>query len=265
VDPGPLRDVLTVGLGVVTGIMSGAFGVGGAVLSTPGIRALGATPIESVGSTLPSVLPSAISGSLRYTRAGLVDWRAVALTTPAGVLAAVGGALLAPRIPGDGHPLMIATALLVLFSGLRMMSRPLPEGPEPVDASAAVAPPRHAMVPFLGTGALAGGLSGLLGIGGGVVMVPVFTHWTGLPLKKAIATSLVCVGIFAIPGTITHAFEGDINWRFALLLCVGVVPGARIGAAFALRTADYHLRIIVGLFLSVVAVIYGVGEILALL
>jgi uncharacterized membrane protein YfcA len=268
VDPSPLRDVLTVGLGVLTGIMSGAFGVGGAVLSTPGIRALGATPIESVGSTLPSVLPSAISGSLRYTREGLIDWHAVGLTTPAGVLAAVGGALLAPRVPGDGHPLMIITAALLLFSGLRMMVRPEAPPPEPVDTSAAVAlhphPLHHLTLPFIGTGALAGGLSGLLGIGGGVVLVPVFSQWTGLPLKKAIATSLVCVGLFAIPGTITHAIEGDINWRFALLLCIGVVPGARIGSALALRAADHRLREAVGVFLSVLAVIYGIGEILAL-
>jgi uncharacterized membrane protein YfcA len=159
---------------------------------------------------------------------------------------------------------MIATAVLLLFSGLRMIARPGPETLEPVDVGAAVAPARHGSLPFVATGVLAGGLSGLLGIGGGVVMVPVFTHWTGLPLKKAIASSLICVGLFAIPGTITHAIEGDINWRFALLLCVGVIPGARIGAAFSLRTSEYRLRVIVGVFLSVLAVIYGVGEVLAL-
>jgi hypothetical protein len=122
----------------------------------------------------------------------------------------------------------------------------------------------HLTLPFIATGTLAGALSGLLGIGGGVVLVPVFSQWTGLPLKKAIATSLVCVGLFAIPGTITHAIEGDINWRFALLLCIGVVPGARIGSALALRAADHRLRLAVGIFLSVLAVIYGIGEILAL-
>jgi uncharacterized membrane protein YfcA len=266
VDPGPLRDVLTVGLGFLTGVMSGAFGVGGAVVSTPGIRVLGATPLESVGSTLPSVLPSSISGSLRYARAGLIDWRAVALTTPAGVIASVGGALLAPRIPGEGHPLMIATAVLLLISGIRMARHTEPAEPAAVlDASAAVAPPVRSSGPFVGTGALAGALSGLLGIGGGAVMVPAFTQWTRLPVKQAIATSLVCVGLFAIPGTITHAIEGDLNWRFALLLCVGVIPGARIGAALALRAADHRLRVAVGTFLSVLAIVYGAGEIIALL
>jgi uncharacterized protein len=266
VDPSPLRDVLTVGLGVLTGMMSGAFGVGGAVLSTPGIRALGATPIESVGSTLPSILPSAISGTLKYSRAGLVDWRVVALTTPAGMLAAVGGAVIAPRLPGDGHPLMVITAILLLFSGLRMARRPAAHTvpAEPLPASAAVGPTTRAVGPFVATGVLAGGLSGLLGIGGGVVMVPVFTQWTRLPLKLAIGTSLVCVGLFAIPGTITHAVQGDIDWRFALLLCVGVIPGARLGASLALRTTDHRLRLVVGTFLSVLALIYGAGEIVAL-
>ena len=59
VDPGLLRDALTIGLGLLTGIMSGLFGVGGAVISTPGIRALGATPLLAVGTTLPSIIPGA--------------------------------------------------------------------------------------------------------------------------------------------------------------------------------------------------------------
>jgi uncharacterized membrane protein YfcA len=270
VDPGPLRDVLTVGLGVVTGIMSGAFGVGGAVISTPGIRLLGATPIEAVGTTLPSVLPSALSGTLRYTREHLVDWRAVALTTPAGIAAAVGGALLVPHLPGDGHPLMILTALLLFVTGVRMTTvggRPSREEP-PVVASRAVAPPMAVVTArrdqLVATGVLAGGLSGLLGIGGGVVMVPAFTQWARMDLKRGIATSLVCVGVFAIPGTITHAIEGDIDWRFAVWLCVGVVPGARIGAALSLRTGERRLRLLVGGFLSALAVVYAVSEIVAL-
>ena len=54
---------------------------------------------------------------------------------------------------------------------------------------------------FAVVGAAAGGLSGLLGIGGGILMVPGFTEIVGMPIKRAIATSLVCVGVFAIPGT----------------------------------------------------------------
>ncbi|WP_334142139.1 TSUP family transporter, partial [Rhabdothermincola sp.] len=62
-------------LGVSAGVLSGMLGIGGAVITTPGIRVLGATPLEAVGSTVPAILPSALSGTWRYARAGMVDWR----------------------------------------------------------------------------------------------------------------------------------------------------------------------------------------------
>jgi uncharacterized membrane protein YfcA len=108
-------------------------------------------------------------------------------------------------------------------------------------------------------------LSGLLGIGGGVIMVPAFIELLALPLKSAIATSLVCVGIFGVPATITHAFLGDVDWRLAILLTAGVVPGARIGASLTIRTAERRLRLAVGVFLALVALVYFVTETRALL
>jgi len=87
VDPGPLRDGLTLVLGGVTGALSGLFGVGGAVISTPGIRALGATAVAAVGTTLPSIIPGATSGALRYRREGLIDARTVAWAAPLGIVA----------------------------------------------------------------------------------------------------------------------------------------------------------------------------------
>jgi uncharacterized protein len=96
------------------------------------------------------------------------------------------------------------------------------------------------------------------------VMVPGFTQIAGLTLKRAIATSLACVGIFAVPGTITHALLGNIDWRFALLLTVGIVPGARLGAALTVRADDRRLQVVVGAFLSVTAIVYAAGEIAAL-
>jgi uncharacterized membrane protein YfcA len=112
-------------------------------------------------------------------------------------------------------------------------------------------------------GAAAGGLSGLLGVGGGIVMVPGFTEVLGMPIKRAIATSLVCVGVFAVPGTITHAVLGDIDWRFALLLAVAVVPGARLGAVMAIRADDRRLQSAVALFLGALAIAYGAAEVIA--
>lgn len=259
-DPGPLRDALTVLAGVATGIMSGAFGVGGAVISTPAIRVLGASAAVAVGTTLPSIIPGAVSGTARYRQQGLIEWRIVALTVPAGIVAAVVGAEVAHLLPGGGHPLMVITAVLLLWSGIRLV-RDRPE----LDARPVPAMSRrqHATV-TTGVGSMAGLLSGLLGVGGGVVMVPAFKSLLDLPIKRAIATSLVCVGCFAVPGTLTHAANNDIDWSFAFWLAVGVVPGAALGARAAIRADDHRLRVVFGCFLSVVALVYGAGEIAAL-
>lgn len=265
-----LHAVLTVLAGACTGVLSAAFGVGGAVISTPAIRLLGVSAALAVGTTLPSVLPSAATGTWRYSREGIIRWDVVAWAAPAGMAAAVAGSLLSKVIPGDGHWLMIATAVLLGFTAWRMARVPRTPAVPETDAVAAPVEPtrpdrrhdRPAVLMAIGTAA--GLLSGLLGIGGGVAMVPGFTEVARIPLKTAIATSLACVGIFAVPGSITHGLFGDIDWRAAALLSAGVVPGARLGAVLALRAGDRRLRLAVAAFLGVTAVVYAAGEVLAL-
>ena len=280
----PWRTLLTLLVGVATGVLSGMFGVGGATVSTPAIRVLGVDAIDAVGTTLPSILPSALSGTLRYARDGLVRLRPVLWTSFSGIAAAVLGSLASHRVPGHGHVLMVATAALVGFTAWRMIRTARPEesveeaepetlaGMEAGEADAASrglatveqAVARREWWRFAVTGVGAGALSGLLGIGGGIVLVPSFSEWIGLSIKEAVATSLACVGILAVPSTITHAFLGDIEWWYAIALSIGVVPGARLGAMLAIRASERSLRLTVGTMLAVLAVVYAVGELLAL-
>jgi uncharacterized protein len=271
VDVGLLRDVVTVLIGVATGMLSGLFGVGGGVISQPAMRALGLAPLMVIGTALPVIIPGAASGTIRYAREQLIVWPAVVGTVPIGVGAAVIGSLLAEEVPGEGHLLQLATAALLLLSAWRMGRLPSPIEPdEPLiesDAPEAPAgPPRGEAAPsrYLGIGVVAGLLSGLLGIGGGVIMVPAFAQLAKVPVKSAIATSLVCVGLFAIPGTITHAIEGHVDWRVAAMLIVGAIPGARIGAALTIKAADMRVRRTVGLFLGATAILYFIEELVAL-
>ena len=259
-DPGLLRDSLTLISGVVTGVMSGTFGVGGAVISTPAIRALGLSAALAVGTTLPSIIPGAIAGSWRYRTAELIRWDVVVATAPAGIISAVIGAWISPRVPGEGHLLMVLTAALLMWSAINMIRTLTPANLSDGLVVAKRSPKLFAVI----TGLLAGGLSGLLGVGGGIVMVPLFRRWLRLPIKNAIATSLICVGCFAVPGTITHALEGGIDWRFATWLAVGVVVGAPLGSRLALKMSDKRLQRAFGLFLAVIAFFYGLGELLAL-
>jgi hypothetical protein len=117
---------------------------------------------------------------------------------------------------------------------------------------------------FIAIGLAGGVLSGLLGVGGGIVMVPAFAGWVRLPIKEAVGCSLACVGILAVPGTITHQLLGHIDWAFALPICIAVIPGARVGAHLAIRSSERGLRLSVGIVLGAIALVYAVGEIAAL-
>src|SRR5687768_7698664 len=171
-DVGLARDAVTVALGLAMGVLSGLFGVGGGVISQPGMRLLGLEPLIVIGTALPVIIPGAASGTRRYLREGLIQWPAVAATVPAGLVAAVGGGAAAEHVPGEGHALQLATAGLLFLSSYRMGRAPsalppheplaetdAPEAPSgPPDGSGSVGR-------FVAIGVVSGGLSGLLGIG----------------------------------------------------------------------------------------------------
>ena len=296
--------VCTLILGFVTGVLSAMFGVGGAILSTPAIRLLGASPLTAVGTTLPCILPSAVAGTVRYAREGLVHWDTVKRTAPLGSMAAVVGARLSHSVPGNGTPLMMATAAVLFLVALRMARR---EGSAPPSIGEAtglrtkrkiasarnsdVSRARSSTRAVVGRGSrlpemkpvarwsngqplprmrpavvgiIAGGMSGLLGIGGGMIMVPAFTEWFRLSTRQAVSTSLACVGILAVPGTLAHALLGGIDWGFAVPLSIAVIPGASLGSHIAVRATDQHLRRALAAVLAVLAVCYGAAEALAL-
>ncbi len=261
--PGLLRDILALALGLLSGVLSGAIGVGGAIITTPGVRVLGASAFAAVGTTLPPIVLSAAAGTTRYAREGLVDRRVLVATAPAGVVAVVGGSLLSHEVPGEGHLLMVFTAVLLILSAARMARPSLSTGRDSEEVAAQ--PGRqYSLMAAAGVGAGAGLLSGLLGIGGGALLVPAFSELMGLPLKASIATSLACVGVLAVPGTITHAALGDVDWGLAVPLTLAVLPGARLGAHVAIGARNRRLRLAVALLLGGIGVIYGIGELAVL-
>jgi len=250
-----VRTFVALLIGFASGAASGAFGIGGALLSTPGIRwALGAPPLIAVGTTLPVIIPSALTGVWTYSKGGFVDRRFATIAAAAGGVFAVLGALATKLIPGE--ILLIATAVLILFLALRMLPTPAAELTPRLQPSIRL---------FAAIGAVSGLLAGLLGIGGGVILVPVLTVVMRYPLKTALGTSLAVVAAQAIPGTITHALLHHIDWRIAAGLTIGVIPGARIGSKWAVASEDKRLRIIVGIAMAVLAVVFGGTELHALL
>jgi uncharacterized membrane protein YfcA len=179
------------------------------------------------------------------------------------------GAGTAAAAPASA-PVAVAAGAVAAGAAGRAAGAPAPAAPAEPAPGADARPNRSGptgvvAAKLVGFGALSGALAGLLGLGGGVVLVPTFVNGLGFQLREAIATSLVCVGLLAVPSMITHAMVGDISWPVALLLTVGTVPGARLGAVLALRAREARLRLAVAACLVVIAAGYGTIELVSLL
>jgi uncharacterized membrane protein YfcA len=246
-----------VAIGVVAGILSGMFGVGGGIVMTPAIdAALPVPPIQAIATPLPVIFPTSITGAYTYAKAGEVDRRAAAWMASLGVAGAALGALGTEIV--DPTWLLLATAALLGWQSIGII-----RGTERGRAADA-REPTTTPIAYAAIGFAAGAVSGLLGIGGGLVMVPLLSGWCGMPLKRALGTSLLTIPALVVPGTIVHASLGNIDWPLALWLTVGAVPGARIGATIALATRDKTLRRLVGSGMLAIAVLYA-GQQLATL
>ena len=107
-----------------------------------------------------------------------------------------------------------------------------------------------------------GFLSGYLGLGGGFLIVPLLQALFGFTMKQATGTSLVTVGILAVPSFITHAALGNVVWLLGLLLIVGSIAGTKIGALVVKKVNDRLLTALFGVVLVASGVILAVQEFL---
>jgi uncharacterized protein len=109
-------------------------------------------------------------------------------------------------------------------------------------------------------GLAAGVLSGLLGVGGGIVMVPLLVLWTGLGQRDAHAVSLGAIVPISVAGVLTYGVAGEVRLPEAAALAAGSVLGARLGAGLLVRASERRLRLLFGLFLVAVAVLLVVSR-----
>jgi uncharacterized protein len=107
-------------------------------------------------------------------------------------------------------------------------------------------------------GLLGGALSGLLGVGGGIVMVPLLVLWAHYGQRDAHAASLGAIIPISIAGIVTYGIAGEVKVGPAIALTIGSVCGARVGAGMLARLDERVLKSVFGLFLVGVAVLMAV-------
>lgn len=247
--------IIPVIIGLVAGYLSGQFGIGGGFLMQPALRLIvGTTALVSLGTPIPVIIVSAITGSYNYYRNGFIDWRLAPYLFVSGIVSSVLGSLVTKAV--NGELLLLITAVALMLTATRFI-----RGSKRAEAGEAGGIPEEKLSLAASiTGFVAGFFSGLLGLGGGFLLVPALTIIFRKDMKTALGTSLFAIIAYSIPSAITHYYLGHVNPLLALLLAIGIIPGAYIGSKVAIGLPEDLLRRLFGIFLFVVAFYFAFFE-----
>lgn len=231
-------------LGLIGGVLSGLIGVGGGIFFVPAlIFVMGWDIKEAVAVSLVIIIFSSLSGTIRNLRTDdQISWRAAAILAATVAPSALIGVAISRVSPSVLVEVVFAIILLLL-------AYPTARGDLNLEYSIKIP-----TILMIAAGIVIGSLSGLVGVGGGVLMVPLMVLGLGLRTKVAIATSLAitfCTGVVGSIGYIATGFD-----QFASLppLVIGSIVGAWLGVRLRAHTPDKALRTVFAGFMVVVAI-----------
>jgi len=240
------RLALTVAVGLAAGFLSGLFGIGGGILVVPGlVLVLRMSQRLAHGTSLGAIVPISVAGVIGYALDRNVDWAAGGLL----IAGAVGGAAIGARLLGrlPDRVLRYAFAAFLLATALRLLiSTPSPPGRGPIDVWLGLA--------LVGLGLAAGILAGLLGVGGGIIIVPVLIVAFGVPSVVAKGTSLLVIIPTALSGTFVNRRRGNIDLTVAAIVGLAGAAAAYGGAKVSASISAELSSILFGALLVIVAI-----------
>jgi uncharacterized protein len=229
-------------VGAIAGLVSGMMGVGGGVVMVPlMVSNLGLTQHLAHGTSLAVMLFTGLASAISYGWQGTLDL-AIALELAAGtVVGARIGAVLCSRISAER--LRQGFGLLVLVIGLRMIV-PLPSGAAMVELGSPIA-----IGLTIALGVLVGIVSGLMGVGGGIFMVPAMVLLLGLSQQEAQGISLAVIVPTAMSGAYTHYRHNNVAVKLVPWIAVPSILTALVGAYLAHLLPAAILQRLFGLLL----------------
>ncbi len=214
-----------VAIGASGGLLAGLFGVGGGVVMVPLLVAwAGVDQRRASATSLLAIVPIATGAAGGYAAKGNIDLLAAALLVTGGVVGGQLGAHLLPRTPVARLQLWFGVLSLATAARLLVDGGAESSGSGLVDAGPVVA---GALV---AVGVAAGTLAGLLGVGGGIIMVPALVILAGADADMARGTSLVVVIGTALTASVANARNGLVRPRIALMSGLAGVPAGVVGA-----------------------------------
>ncbi|KMS60241.1 permease [Novosphingobium barchaimii LL02] len=273
-----VNGLIIVGLGALTGLLSGMFGVGGGFLTTPLMIFYGIPPTVAAASAASQVTGASVSGVFAHTRRGGVDYQMGSVMVAGGIIGTGLGAVLFNLLEKLGQIDTVINILYVVLLGSigGLMAKesiqsiraersgvPLPARKRRHHPMVASLPMRwrfyrsglyiSPLAPLL-LGIGTGILTMLMGIGGGFVLVPAMLYILGMSANVVVGTSLFQILFVTMATTMMHALTTHaVDIVLAALLLLGSVSGAQVGAQFAQKASPVKLRLLLAVIVLLVA------------
>lgn len=219
---------------LASGLILGLLGGGGSILTVPVlVYALGVDPKLAVVMSLPIVGGAALVGAVQHWRLGHVELRTA---VPFGLVAmagAYGGAVLARALTGSVQMLILASVMLIAATLMIRNTR---------TATTDTTEARPSRPRLFGAGALAGALTGIVGVGGGFLMVPALVLLGGLQMSHAVGTSLLVIAMNTAAGYAGHHGSVVVPWTIVLSFAGLTAVGILVGGVLSKRVPTESLK-----------------------
>lgn len=234
-------------LGLIAGFLSAALGIGGGAIMVPALVLFFCYDMKkAVGTSLATIVPTALVGVIAHylIESANIKWLLVLFIVLGSLVGAKFGATLAKKM--HSKILKRIFAVLIVFTGLKMTNI------IKIPTQAITTITAYPLLIVLGL--IAGSASALLGIGGGVIMVPVLNLFFGLNIHQAVATSLTVILPTTFAGAMFHNKFDHINKKALKFLVPTSLIGGVLGAIFTNSMPSETIKIIFGVYLFIAAI-----------
>jgi len=279
----PINFFMLMFLGLIVGFLSGMFGVGGGFLMTPMLILMGIPPAVAVASEANHILAASVSGFLAHMRRSNIDFLMGFILLIGGVLGSLTGVFLLRYLLTIGQEkvfISLSYIFILVFVGIWMLIESLnyiknkSKGKRnklhehiwlhglPFKIKFRKSHLYISILPPIFIGTLVGGLSSIMGVGGGFILVPAMIYILGMPTQVVIGTSLLQIVFVTTVSTIMHSYiNHTVDVILSSLLLIGAVVGAQIGTRVMVRLRGEQIRFLLAVIIIIVALVL-IGEIL---
>ncbi len=246
------RDLVLVVVGFSAGVLGGLIGTGGCSLMLPVIHFWMGYPAPiAVGTTLFAVIFTALSGAWGHLIRRNVDKRAFLWLGGGGLLGVLLGSWLFTLFSGQAKLLGLILGVIFLWPAIRMVYEGVAQRAIPKHEGAAITGSSAGMGVF---GFIVGIATGVAGVGGGYALAPGLFYLFGAPVYITMGTSLATMIPLTVAGGGIKLAQGFVHLPTGLLLALGAIAGAQVGAAIINRFKPATLKLIFGLYFLYVSI-----------